>query len=65
MTTAPTASVVLEPAAEQFASATAEPPYLFDLGSEKGRETVDEVQSGEIGKPAGRHPGAERPRPQW
>jgi acetyl esterase/lipase len=50
-TTAP-ASVVLEPAAQQFAAATAEPPYLFDLGPEKGREVVDEVQSGEISKPA-------------
>jgi acetyl esterase/lipase len=44
--------VVLEPAAQEFAEATANPPYLFDLGPEKGRETVDEVQSGEIDKPA-------------
>ncbi len=44
--------VVLEPAAQQFAAATAEPPFLFDLGPEKGREVVDEVQSGEISKPA-------------
>jgi acetyl esterase len=43
--------VVLEPAAQDFAIATANPPYLFDLGPEKGRETVDEVQSGEIPKP--------------
>ncbi len=50
MTTA-TTSVVLEPAAQEFAEATADPPYLFDLGPEKGRETVDEVQSGEIEKP--------------
>jgi acetyl esterase/lipase len=47
MTTKP----VLEPAAQKFADATAEPPYLFDLGPEKGRETVDEVQSGEIARP--------------
>src|SRR5207237_9381545 len=26
-------------------------PYLFDLGPENGRETVDEVQSGEIARP--------------
>jgi len=44
--------VVLEPAAQEFAEATANPPYLFDLGLEKGRDTVDEVQSGEIDKPA-------------
>ncbi|MFP1624501.1 alpha/beta hydrolase [Streptomyces sp. 5K101] len=42
---------VLEPAAAAFAEATANPPYLFDLGPAEGRKTVDEVQSGEIGKP--------------
>ena len=47
MTTKP----VLEPAAQEFADATANPPYLFDLGPDKGRETVDEVQSGEIARP--------------
>ena len=44
-------SVVLEPAAEEFAQATANPPYLADLGPTKGREAVDEVQAGEIAKP--------------
>ncbi|MFB9326236.1 alpha/beta hydrolase [Paenibacillus aurantiacus] len=44
--------VVLEEAARQFVEATANPPYLFDLGPEKGRETVDDVQSGDIAKPA-------------
>jgi len=43
--------VVLEPAAQAFADATADPPYLFDLGPVTGRKTVDEVQSGEIDKP--------------
>ena len=43
---------VLEPAAAGFAEATANPPYLFDLGPVEGRKTVDEVQSGEITKPA-------------
>ncbi|MGW5249032.1 alpha/beta hydrolase [Streptomyces sp. NPDC004129] len=42
---------VLEPAAAAFAEATANPPYLFDLGPVEGRKTVDEVQSGEITKP--------------
>jgi acetyl esterase/lipase len=41
---------VLEPAAAAFAEATANPPYLFDLGPAEGRKTVDEVQSGEISK---------------
>jgi acetyl esterase len=43
---------VLETAAAEFAAATAKPPYLFDLGPVEGRKTVDEVQSGEIAKPA-------------
>ncbi|POX57259.1 esterase [Streptomyces sp. Ru71] len=43
---------VLEPAAAAFAEATANPPYLFDLPPAEGRKTVDEVQSGEIAKPA-------------
>ena len=47
-TTAPT--VVLEPAAQEFADATASPPFLADLGPVEGRKTVDEVQSGDIAK---------------
>jgi acetyl esterase len=43
--------VVLEPAAQEFADATAKPPFLADLGPIEGRKTVDEVQSGEIVKP--------------
>ncbi|MFR0355391.1 alpha/beta hydrolase [Streptomyces sediminimaris] len=50
MTTAP--RPVLEPAAQAFAEATANPPYLFDLGPAEGRKAVDEVQSGDIAKPA-------------
>ncbi|TDC20738.1 alpha/beta hydrolase [Streptomyces sp. 8K308] len=46
----PTAPV-LEPAVAEFAAATANPPYLFDLGPAEGRKTVNEVQSGEISKP--------------
>jgi len=36
MTVAPTTKLVLEPAAQEFADATAYPPFLFDLGPEKG-----------------------------
>lgn len=43
--------VQLEPEAQAFAEATAKPPFLFDLGPEKGRAAVDEVQSGSIRKP--------------
>ncbi|MET8576145.1 alpha/beta hydrolase [Streptomyces sp. NPDC005012] len=42
---------VLEPAAAAFAEATAQPPYLFELPPAEGRKAVDEVQSGETGKP--------------
>ena len=42
---------VLEPAARAFADATAQPPYLFDLGPDQGRKTVDEVQSPEVAVP--------------
>ncbi|WP_435216534.1 alpha/beta hydrolase [Streptomyces sp. bgisy034] len=50
-TTPTPARPVLEPAARAFAEATANPPYLFDLGPAEGRKVVDEVQSGEIAKP--------------
>jgi acetyl esterase len=46
-----TTQFVLEPAAQEFAEATANPPYLFDLGPVEGRKVVDKVQSGEIEKP--------------
>ncbi|MEU5539653.1 alpha/beta hydrolase [Streptomyces sp. NPDC020362] len=43
---------VLEPAATDLAQATAKPPYLFDLPPAEGRKALDELQSGDIGKPA-------------
>ncbi|WAZ26057.1 alpha/beta hydrolase [Streptomyces cinnabarinus] len=43
---------VLEPAAAAFAEATANPPYLFELPPSEGRKAVDEVQAGQIDKPA-------------
>ena len=49
--TSSTTTVVLESAAQEFAAATADPPYLFDLGPVEARKTVDEVQSGEVEKP--------------
>jgi acetyl esterase/lipase len=42
--------VVLEPEAQAFADATAKPPFLFDLGPEKGRAPVNEVQSAPVEK---------------
>ncbi|MFI8339347.1 alpha/beta hydrolase [Streptomyces sp. NPDC085639] len=38
---------VLEPAAQAFAHATAEPPYLYQIPVADGRKAVDDVQSGE------------------
>ena len=43
--------LALEPAAQAFAEATDNPPYLYELGPIEGRKTVDEVQAGEIAKP--------------
>ncbi|MGW1802077.1 alpha/beta hydrolase [Streptomyces sp. NPDC001984] len=47
-----TAAPVLEPEAQAFVEATANPPYLFNLPPAEGRKAVDEVQSGDIEKPA-------------
>lgn len=44
-------SIYLEPEAVAFASATAQPPYLFELEPEHGRKIVDEVQSSPVRKP--------------
>ncbi|MBL8826858.1 MAG: alpha/beta hydrolase [Planctomycetaceae bacterium] len=41
----------LEPEAQVVVDQTANPPYLFDLGPEKGREFLEQLQSGPIAKP--------------
>lgn len=41
---------VLEPEAQTFAEATANPPYLFELGPAKGRPVVDATQAGDVAK---------------
>ncbi|GAA0245999.1 alpha/beta hydrolase [Cryptosporangium japonicum] len=43
--------ISLEPAAQAFVDATAEPPFLYDLGPVEGRKAVDGVQDTEIDKP--------------
>jgi acetyl esterase len=43
-------TVLLELAAKAFCEATANPPFLFDLGPQKGRDLVDSVQGGAIAK---------------
>ena len=42
---------VLEPAAQAFADATANPPQLYDLPVAEGRKMVDSVQDGDIPAP--------------
>ncbi len=42
---------VLEPAAQAFVEATANPPYLFQIPPEEGRKAVDEVQSPAVDVP--------------
>ncbi|MBT2408985.1 alpha/beta hydrolase [Streptomyces sp. ISL-12] len=43
--------IVLEPAAQQFADAAAQPPRLYELGVEGARKLLDDVQSGPVDKP--------------
>jgi acetyl esterase/lipase len=45
MSTTSTTPVVLEPGAQAFAEAVASPPFVTELGPEKGREVLDQVQS--------------------
>jgi acetyl esterase len=42
---------VLEPAAQEFADATAKPPQLYDLPPDQGRKIVDQTQDGDIPAP--------------
>ena len=43
--------VDLEPQAKAVVDANANPPYLFELGPDQGRRTIDAVQSGPVKKP--------------
>jgi acetyl esterase/lipase len=45
-------NLALEPAAQAFVEATANPPFLFELPPEEGRKAVDEVQGGDVELPA-------------
>jgi acetyl esterase len=40
----------LEPAAQEFADATAKPPFLYELGPEAARKVLDDVQAAPIAK---------------
>jgi acetyl esterase/lipase len=41
---------ILEPAAQQFADATAKPPFLYELGPDGARKVLDDVQAAPIAK---------------
>ena len=41
---------ILEPAAQEFADATAKPPFLCELGPDGARKVLDEVQAAPIAK---------------
>ncbi|MEU3792501.1 alpha/beta hydrolase [Streptomyces fructofermentans] len=43
--------IILEPAAQEFADATAKPPLLHELGVEGARKLLDDVQAQPIDKP--------------
>jgi acetyl esterase len=43
--------IPLETAAQEFADATSNPPFLYDLGPQKGREVVNQTQAGPIAMP--------------
>jgi acetyl esterase len=42
---------VLEPAAQQFADATSKPPFVYELGPERARKVLDDIQSAPIDMP--------------
>jgi acetyl esterase/lipase len=43
--------VILEPAAQKLADASAKPPFLYQLGAEGARKVLDDIQAAPIGKP--------------
>jgi acetyl esterase/lipase len=42
---------VLEPAAQELAEATANPPFLYELGPEGARKVLDDLQAAPVAKP--------------
>ncbi|GAB3160384.1 alpha/beta hydrolase [Micromonospora sonneratiae] len=46
-----TSTVVLEPAAHEVVQMTSQPPFLFQLGPERGRAKLDELQSRQVPMP--------------
>lgn len=44
-------SHVLEPAAQEFADATAQPPFLYELGPDRARKALDDIQAAPVSMP--------------
>ncbi|MBV9024162.1 MAG: alpha/beta hydrolase [Streptomycetaceae bacterium] len=42
---------VLEPAAQEIADATSKPPFLYELGVERARQVLDDIQATPLDKP--------------
>ena len=42
---------ILEPAARKFAEAAAQPPFLYELGPERARQVLDDIQAEPVDKP--------------
>jgi acetyl esterase len=45
-------TIVLEPAAQALADATAKPPFLYELTPGEARKVLEDLQAGPIDKPA-------------
>ena len=41
---------ILEPAAQEFADATAQPPFLYELEPERARKVLDDIQAAPVSK---------------
>ncbi|WP_210582742.1 alpha/beta hydrolase [Streptomyces sp. GESEQ-4] len=50
MSTQPTPGIVLESASQQIADATSQPPFMYELGVEKARQVLDDIQREPIEK---------------
>jgi acetyl esterase len=50
MTVETQSAIVLEPAAREFADQSSKPPFLYDLGPERARKALDDIQAAPIDK---------------
>jgi hypothetical protein len=50
MTVQAARGIVLEPASQQLADNTSQPPFLYELGPEKARKVLDDLQAAPLEK---------------